>query len=354
MKSIKPYPVDIILSPSWWHKNTGLTFDRDFYYHPARRVEAERLMEKTLHDKWGEFGLGEHSDENRPEVGPVHLAAGYLLSEMLGCQVDYLENQPPQVHTAGYTLADIGKGDPFKSDAFKAFENLTGKLKAKYGRLTGDVNWNGILNIALDLCGDQLFIDMYDDPDGIKSLFTHIREVQERFTDAVRSETGTTSVSVNRNLRHLDEAVLLHSECSHTMISTDLYEEFLMPHDIELGRKGPFGIHYCGIDPHRYAASFAKLPRLDFLDVGWGGDVKILRQALPRTFFNLRLSPVELISKTPVEIESDIRRLAAESGDPVLTGICCINMDDSVGDEKIAAILRTAGDMRKEKGTCNG
>ena len=34
-----------------------------------------------------------------------------------------------------------------------------------------------------------------------------------------------------------------------------------MPFDAEWSdRYRPFGIHYCGKDPHRYAASFAKLP----------------------------------------------------------------------------------------------
>ena len=35
-------PVDIVLHPSWWHRHEGLVFDEDFFFHPARRVEAER------------------------------------------------------------------------------------------------------------------------------------------------------------------------------------------------------------------------------------------------------------------------------------------------------------------------
>ena len=36
-----------------------------------------------------------------PLIGPVHNAAGYLLSEMLGCRVEYKEDAPPQVVPAG-------------------------------------------------------------------------------------------------------------------------------------------------------------------------------------------------------------------------------------------------------------
>ena len=84
--------------------------------------------------------------------------------------------------------------------------------------------------------------------------------------------------------------------------------------------------HYCGIDPHRMAESFAKIPHLDFLDVGWGGDLKILRSHLPGTFLNIRLSPAEIINQTNKEIRETIQRLVKESGNLSLTGVCCINM----------------------------
>ena len=49
-------------------------------------------MEKALYERWGKFGLGENRNEDLPIVGPVHLAAGYLISEMLGCKVEYAQD----------------------------------------------------------------------------------------------------------------------------------------------------------------------------------------------------------------------------------------------------------------------
>jgi hypothetical protein len=37
------------------------------------------------------------------------------------------------------------------------------------------------------------------------------------------------------------------------------------------------------------------------------------------------------------------------SGDATLTGICCINMDQDVEDEKITAILETVSELRDEQ-----
>ncbi len=342
MKQAKKIPVDIVLAPEWWHKNTGITFDRDFFFHPLKRVESEQRMEKELYERWGKYGLGADKDTARPEVGAIHLAAGYLLSEMLGCEVRYAENHPPAVVAANRETLKIDTESAFKSKVYNDFVNLTEKLKAKYGYLTGDVNWGGVFNIAMDLRGDQIMMDLLMSPDEVQQYFNSIAGVIEKFTGQVGAATRTTSISVTRSVRHLPKAVFLHSECTHTMISCEDYEQFLMPIDAKWSReKEYFGIHYCGNDPHRYAESFAKLPKLDFLDLGWGGDVAFLRKHLPNTFFNIRLSPVELVNMSVEEIKSTITKLFAESANPDLTGVCCINMDDKVSDDKIDAIFKT-------------
>ncbi|MEI7422201.1 MAG: hypothetical protein WCK18_08905 [Prolixibacteraceae bacterium] len=341
-------PVDIVLAPEWWYQNERITFDRDFFCHPLKRVEAEQRMEKILYERWGRFGLGLHKDQARPEIGAVHLAAGYLLSEMLGCQVNYSENHPPQVLPAHQELRKFDADAAFRSAAFRKITVLADSLKYKFGYLTGDINWGGILNIAMDLHGEEIFSDMMVTPNETKDYFTGIAGIIEKFTSFLVSETGTTSISVNRGVRHIQKPVLLHSECSHTMISEDDYREFLLPFDQEWSKNRPFGIHYCGPDPHRMASSFAKIPHLDYLDLGWGGDVKVLREHLPDTFFNLRLSPVEIARQSHDEIRETIIRLVRDSANPFLTGVCCINMDDSVTDDRISTIFETVEKLKEE------
>ena len=68
-------PVDVVFHPSWWNRAAGISFDEDFFYHLAKRVESERLMEKVLHERFGDFGLGSSGGNDRPEIGEVHLAA---------------------------------------------------------------------------------------------------------------------------------------------------------------------------------------------------------------------------------------------------------------------------------------
>jgi hypothetical protein len=342
-------PADVVLHPSWWHRHAGITFDEDFFFHPARRVEAERQMEGVLYERWGRYGLGADRGRDLPQLGAGHLAAGYLISAMLGCGLKFFDDASPQLVPADLDRLDISAEAAFASPAFRKYEVLLAALRGRFGYVTGDVGWGGVLNTALDLRGQQFLMDMIDVPDEAASFVAAVAAVIRRFVEQMAEATGSSSISVNRNVRHIPQPVYLHSECSNVMISTALYERFFLPVDAEWSRRlRPFGIHHCGADPHRFAPSYAKLPHLDFLDVGWGGDVALLRRHLPRTFLNLRLSPVDIAQQTPEQIRQTVRRLVGQSGNPWLTGVCCINMDEQVGDEQVAAIFEEVQCLRAE------
>lgn len=344
-------PVEVVFHPSWWHRHAGIEFDPDFFYDPRRRVEDERKMERVLYERFGDLGLGEDRDCDLAVIGPVHNAAGYLLSEMLGCRVEYQADAPPQVIPAHRPDLDLDVEAAFRSEAFLRLTRLVERLKGGPGRVVGDVNWGGILNLALDIRGQDIFLDLVDRPGEARNFFGRLAAVIDRFTSYVGGETGTTSVSVNRLVRHLPGAVFLHSECALTMISVEHYRVFLMPFDTAWSlRRRPFGVHYCGADPHRFADAFAELPNLDFLDVGWGGDVEALRRKLPETFLNIRLSPVEIVGQSVEDIRRAIETRVAASADPRRTGVCCINMDDRVGDDQVRAIFETVFDLRRAAG----
>ncbi len=207
-------PVEIVLAPDWWHAHAGIDFDQDFFFHPRRRVEVERKMEQVAYDRWGRFGQGGDRNRDLPLLGAVHLAAGFLLSEMLGCEVEYRADAPPQVHPRGLDRLAVDEAAAYTSPAFRRLERLAEQLTASHGYVAGDVNWGGILNLALDLRGQDLLLDLSDQPDRVRAFFVQISRVIERFVGFVESQTGSSSISVNRTVRHRPGAVLLHSECT--------------------------------------------------------------------------------------------------------------------------------------------
>lgn len=343
-----PLPVEVVFHPSWWYAHANISFDEDFFYHPAKRVESERRMEAVLHERFGRYGMGADHDRNLPIIGAVHNAAGYLVSEMFGCEIRYHADAPPDVLPTHRERLTVDAEAPFRSAAFARFYRLCDALQARHGYLLGDVGWGGVLNLALDVRGQELFLDMQDTPEQVAATFHDLASVIERFVVRIEAATGSSSISVNRTVRHLHRPVFLHSECSNTMISAEDYERFILPVDTAWSKRHrPFGIHHCGRDPHRFAASYAKLPHLDFLDVGWGGDVRVVRGQLPNTFLNLRLDPVQLVKWTPTQIRETIMRLVKDSVNPFLTGVCCINLDQHVTDAQISAIFDTMAELRQ-------
>ena len=78
-------PVDVVLHPSWWHRHAGIAFDKDFFFHPARRSRGRAADGRRVYERWGRYGLGADRGRDLPQIGAGHLAAGYLVSAMFGC-----------------------------------------------------------------------------------------------------------------------------------------------------------------------------------------------------------------------------------------------------------------------------
>ncbi len=344
-------PVEVVFHPAWWHRHYGLTFDEGFFFDPGRRVADERRMRTALHERFGDLGLGERDSPPRPVIGPVHLAAGFLPSAVLGCDVRYGTAASPEVLPRNLSDEEVLALDVPDLDCTPAFRKLIGlmdDLEARFGSLEGDVNWEGVQNVALNLRGQQLFLDYYDQPELAHRLLDVVARTLEAMATYVRKRTGTSSLAVNRIVEAVDPRISLHSNCTVAMVSSRTYEEFLMPYDQRLAeRLWPYGIHHCGEDMHKVRAAYAQVAGAELFDVGWGSDVAACRAALPQAVFSLRLSPVRVSQLTPAEITADLEQLLREAGPLERAAICCINLDDTTPDANVRAIFEVADRYRR-------
>lgn len=344
-------PVEIVFHASWWHRHYGFNFDEGFFFDAARRVEEERRMRAILHERFGDLGLGEANAGPRPVIGPVHLAAGFLPSAVLGCEIKFFEDASLEVVPANLTdeqVMALEVPNLETNPAFRKLISLMDALEARYGFVEGDVNWEGVQNLALNLRGSQLFLDYFDNP----ALARRLLDVAERTIAAmaayIRRRTGTNSISVNRIVGPVDSRISLHSNCTVTMVSAATYHEYLLDYDRKLAAElWPYGIHYCGADMHKVRKEFALVDGAELFDVGWGSDVAACRAALPNAVFSLRLSPVRVSSQTRREVVEDVEKLLRAAGPLDKAALCCINMDDKTPDENVRAIFETASTYRR-------
>ena len=350
LKPRKLLPVDVIFHPDWWHTHYGLDFREPFHFDPQVRVESERLMRQALYDRFGDLGLGEADARPRPVVGPVHLAIGFVVQAMLGCQVRFAADAAPWV--LGAELSDkevwaLRMPELGSAPLMRQTIAMMDALEAEFGYLEGDIPWDGVQNVALDLRGQQLFLDYYESPDLVHHLFDVISRTIYAVADYVRRRTGTNSISLNRIVASIDPRINLHSNCSVQMISRETYEAFLLPYECWLAeRLQPYGIHHCGDNLEHVVEAYARVPRLAYVDVGWGSDVAACRRALPDAYFSLRLSPVRLRSQTPDEVRADVERLLAQAGPLDKVALCCVAMDADTPDQNVRAIFETAAEYR--------
>jgi uroporphyrinogen-III decarboxylase len=332
-------PTEFVFSPNWWFQDYGITFDRSFYLDRRRRVENDVLMRRALFDR---FGIGDRDLAPRPILGSMHVAGGFVIPALFGAEIRFSENQAPFAQPLELSAGEIMRLKvPDLNVTWPMRELLADAevLARDYGTVEGDINTDGVLNIALCLRGQQLFLDFYDSPELVDHLFAVISDTVAQVASTVRSLTGTASVSVNRSILNIDPTIFLHSNCSLQMISPDFYRKHLFACDVYLSeRLEPYGIHHCGSNFHLFADSYRQLGAV-FFDVGWGSDIRSARRALAEAFLNLRLSPVRMLRETPASIRADLRDMLEANGQTERTGICCINMDHGTPDENIRAVL---------------
>jgi hypothetical protein len=354
----RPLPVDVVFHPEWWHAHYGLDFGPEFHFDPGARIDCERRMRQALYDRFGDLGIGEAAARPRSVVGPVHLAIGFVVQAMLGCDVRFSEDAAPWVLCAELSDKEVWalKVPELKTTSpMRETIAMMDTLEEQFGYLEGDIPWDGVQNVALDLRGQQLFLDYHDSPELVHHLFGVIAATIYRVARYVRGRTGTSSISLNRIVASIDPKLNLHSNCSVHMISRATYEEFLLPHECWLAeRLQPYGIHHCGDSLERVVHAYAKVPGLAHVDVGWGSDVAACRQALPDAFFSLRLNPVRLRAQTPGEVRSDVARLLEAAGPADKVAICCVAMDAATPDDNVRAIFEAAEEYRQRTDRAGG
>jgi hypothetical protein len=347
-----PYlPLDVVFHPNWWHKHYGLAFDRDFFYDPGRRVWQEQRMRQLLYERFGDLGLGQKDTPRRPILGPILMGSGYIVQEILGCEVKYQENGNPWVLPRNLSEAEIWAmevpEDIERTPSLRALLSLMGALEAEFGYLQGDVPLHSVINVAIDLRGQDYFIDLIENRPLVAHLHTLIAHTIFEVGRRVKARSGSVAISVNRIIASFDPSIFIIPNCSLQMISPGMYEELLLEHDAWLGRQlPPLGFHHCGNNAHLFAPLYARAGAA-YLDVGWGSDVAACRAALPDAWLSLRLDPVKMLSATPEEVTANVESLLQAHGAPWnKVAVCCINMDYGTPDEAIRALFHTVAQYR--------
>lgn len=335
---------DITFHPSWWHKNAGVDFTQEFFDDPEYRMECDLKMKKALYEHFGEYGLGEKDPKKRPLLGSDFLAAGYLYSEILGCEIRYEKDTSPQVMSRNLDedeITEIKAPDLAANPVWQRTQKQIDYLLEKYGRVETYINLMGIQNIAMDLMGQEVMAAYYTAPDEVDALLAEITKMSIDIGKRFKALSNDVSGGVTAIVRQVMPENYLTSNCSVEMVSNDLYEKFLLKYDQQLADAfGNFGIHHCGKSMEHVVQGYSQVRGLTFAEVGAFSDIKAVREALPHVFLNARYSPVRLMKASREEVFAEVADLVKNGNNPEnQISVSCVGMDDKITDQQVKNFL---------------
>lgn len=328
------FRVSIGFTPRWFHQRLGIDFSEIWHKDPLYRYDSLVEMKKLLHREFPQIpNFIPHFDEKGIDLSCATLDGAYgamLISLIYGLKVSYYKDNWPSTDThENLPLETLQNLKPFDLDSNPAFQELMGQMdtiESHFGKISGYLNYQGVLNNAMRLRGQDIFMDMYDDPDFVHFLFDHIANTMIETVKRVQSRQRASGFPIN---------LLSNSNCVINMISSDMYEEFVLPYDIKISKEFErFGIHTCNWNATPYIDSLRKIPKMGYIDMGMDTDMKRMKEVFPDARRAVLYSPVKIEELSLEEITADLKKIRDDISpcDIVLADIESTTPEDRVRD----------------------
>lgn len=335
---------EVGFTPNWFHQKLHIDFDESWHTDPAIRRDTVIQMRKELRRRFPgtKVGRTDHSD-NPPDLltgtyGACSIAAIYGVPIIYAkdnwpnCAHQYLNEketeqlEPPDLETNGH---------------FRALMKQVDWIAHREGRVEGFINWQGVLNNAQRLRGQDLFIDMMTNPDLANHLFNCVTSTMidaARCLHARQHETG------------VDVRFFTMSNCLVNMVSSEQYAQFLLPCDQRIANAfETVGIHNCAWNANPYLDDYAKILNIAYIDMGQDSELSRARKLFPQGRRAIMYTPMDVASKSLATIRTDLEKIANEYGP---CDIVAADIEDSTPDQRVRDFIDLCYEISsiKEKG----
>ncbi len=326
-------------TPGWFAARMELDYGPDWHAEPRRRLRSFQEMGRALNREFPELRLGGEPDKMVGSISQIQtccLLAAFFGQEIMYDRHTWPVNAPAHLDDAA---ADRLEMPDFRSHP--AYENLfrqMDEIARDWGFVEGELNFQGVLNTAFRLRGEQIFLDMLEAPERARRVFAAVTDTMLAFSADVRARQRRPGC---------DHDWFVTANCVVNMISAELYREFIQPCDRRLaaGRR-LFGIHNCAWTVDAYASAYAETAPLAYLDFGMDSDFALLARLFPQTSLCAMYSPGELLHDSPAVKRRKLSRLHDQ------IGACRIILTDIDRDTPAAVVnefYRIAGEIWRQE-----
>ncbi len=332
-------PLGVGFYPDWFYQHYGISFGRNYYFDPETRVAARMEIDKRLYDRFGEVGLGSPD----PEPKPLITFGMVMLPAIFGCEIVFEDDALPwamPLNLAEDEIMRLEVPDIFNSHPMSDMIKQIAYLEGKYGKVVGDINTTGVQNLALKIRGDQLYYDFFENPQLCRHLLQVCTASIIQLFKFNHQTTGTGALDVTPMC---DPRLSVLPNCTAEQISLETYENFILEYDNQIADAcRPLGIHHCG-SVNEVLDGYAKVRHLEFIEIGFGSDVKKTREVFgPEVAVNSRISPVLMKNGTVEDVAAEVRRLI-EQGSPLKNfSIDTVGLTYGTPDDNVIAARKAA------------
>jgi hypothetical protein len=299
--------VSLGFEPAWFHRRCGIDFSERWHKDPLYRYETLKRMKAELVRVFPTASTWDPAyTEDLATLSGCYGA--YVLPQIFGMRLLYGEDRWPDLDPASRpTREQIERMDAGSLLSGPFVEELSGQMdmiESRWGKIHGYLNWQGILNNAFHLRGQDLFLDMVERPDWIHAFFSTLCEVMVQFASGVEERQRRSGFYINQ---------FSVSNCVVNMISPGRYRDFVFPHDKRIAQRFErFGVHTCNWNITPYVDAFKDLPNLGYLDMGMESDFIRVKVLFPETRRAVMYWPTKLQDASLEEIKRDLERVHQE------------------------------------------
>jgi len=324
--------VEFGFTPRWFRERCGVDFSQRWHLDPLYRRDALVAMRRELGRRFPSLGLGGDPEGARPNLDGVHGALTVAL--VFGIPAEYYpDNWPAAKHQFldAERAAALEVPDLEETPAFAQLVEQMDVIEREAGRIEGYVNWQGVLNNAFRLRGQEVFSDLITDPGLAHHLFEVIARTMIEGMRLVYRRQRACGVVVEHSTV---------SNCLVNMVSPQAYREHLLPYDRMIAEAFPgFGVHNCAWNVDPYIADYAGIPNLGYVDMGLESDLAQARRLCPHARRAVMYTPTDLADKPLDAIRADLVRLRRQLSP---CDIVMADVDHGTPDERVLAFARVA------------
>jgi hypothetical protein len=289
--------------PRWFRERCEVDFSARWHCDPHYRAGTLERMLAELRRRFPSAAQWQGPQERHTWTIGGCYGVG-VIPRVFGMQLEYSADRWPVLLPGTADLSCLDPALLLKRDAACEIFAQLDAMRPRGLPITGDLNWQGVLNVAFHLRGQEIFLDMADRPEWTAQLFDCITSVILGLAHPVQRIQRESGFDID---------YMCVSNCTVNMISPAMYSRLLAPHDARIaGSFSRFGVHTCNWDVTPYLRVLSRLPHVGYLDMGLDSDLKAARSQFPQARLAVLYAPWKLVEASESELRQDLVRIARE------------------------------------------